>query len=192
MLHKLAVSMLLLFIPVLFGCNNRHRDDFISQCYNTEEINYLYFKTMTLNKDEFGILIPKDWEIEKYRSIDNPKSIVGLDTTSLYLNNTVKSITLTKHEGEIDDFKSFFQSSLIAVKTKYELIEYGKVDVKSKLIPWIFIKDEKYYSITFYVNAEELLLINIMVSPDSNYLDNLCLLSKYVITSIKRSKNAAR
>lgn len=179
--------MSLLFIPVLFGCNNNHRDDFISQCYNLEEINYLNFKTITLNKNELGILVPKDWEIKKNRSPDKPKSIVGLDTTSLYLNNTVKSITLTKHEDEIGDFKSFFQSSLIAVKAKYELIEYGEVNVKSKLIPWIFIKDEKYYSITFYVNAEELLLMNIMVSPDSNYLDNLCLLSKYVIASIKGS-----
>jgi hypothetical protein len=147
---------------------------------------------MALNQDEFGILIPKDWEIEKYRSTDNPKSIVGLDTTSLYVNNTAKSITLTKHEDEIDDFESFFQSSLIAVKTKYELIEYGKVNLKSKLIPWVFIKDEKYYSITFYIDAKEFLLINVMVSPDSNYIDNLCLLSKYVMTSTENGiKNAS-
>ncbi|MCR9102974.1 MAG: hypothetical protein NXI25_23680 [bacterium] len=174
----------IVFLLLIFSsCDGTIEEGFLEQqCDNDQVLNSSNLKRMTLDNESFEILIPNDWEVEKYANENKSRSIVGLDTTSLYSATTVKSITLTKYEDVIEDFNSFFKSSLIAVDQNYELVDSGEIYIKSKLIPWILAKDEEYYSITYYFFDKELYMINTTVSEGTNYKDNLCGLLKYVKT----------
>ncbi|PHN01906.1 hypothetical protein [Flavilitoribacter nigricans] len=136
---------------------------------------------IVLPESEWGVEVPQAWAVQEVTR-DSVRSVGAVDTSLLYGENQIRSITLTTLLEQVPNPGAYIASEIQAVSAQYELVNNGFQEINRISTYWLLMQEQEVYTLIYYIFGKNTYLINASCSRTEAYEEELCALIGYIFT----------